>query len=112
MAAPVTASATAVETFPPSPDGTKIIFESSAANLAPGDTNGDQDIFINDLASGAITRVSVTLTGARTWQCANRYSFSPDGPQVAFVSGDANLVPGSGAGAGNEPSDGISISFP
>ena len=48
-----------VDWFPRfSPDGSKIAFESFASNLVAGDTNGQADIFVKDLASGAVTRVS------------------------------------------------------
>ena len=31
---------------------------SDASNLVPGDTNGTYDVFVRDLQTGAITRVS------------------------------------------------------
>jgi Tol biopolymer transport system component len=36
-----------------SADGRSVAFESHAANLVPGDTNGVQDIFVRDRAAGA-----------------------------------------------------------
>ena len=77
-----------------SPDGTKVAFSSGASNLVPGDTNGAHDIFVKDLTTGVVTRVSTDATGAQ----ANGYSywpvFSPDGTKVAFYSFASTLVPG------------------
>ena len=39
-------------------DGHWIVFESEAANLVPGDTNGGTDVFLWDRMSGAISRIS------------------------------------------------------
>jgi hypothetical protein len=41
-----------------SPDGTKLLFESDASNLVAGDTNGRSDIFLKDLVTGEVTRIS------------------------------------------------------
>ena len=45
-------------------DGRFVAFESGATNLVPGDTNGEDDIFVHDLQTGETTRVSVSSTGA------------------------------------------------
>lgn len=42
-----------------SPDGTRILFVSNASNFVPGDTNGVHDVFVKNLKTGVITRVSV-----------------------------------------------------
>ena len=42
------------------PDGNSVVFYSSATNLVPGDTNGEKDLFIKNLASGTVSRVSDT----------------------------------------------------
>ncbi|MBB4196769.1 hypothetical protein CCR94_20820 [Rhodoblastus sphagnicola] len=83
-----------------SPDGTKVVFASLASNLVPGDSNGAEDVFVLDLATGAITRVSTAANGAQgVWITGNpngSYNpvFSPDGSKVAFTSAFSNLVPG------------------
>ena len=46
-----------------SPDGSKVAFESLASNLVAGDTNGFFNIFVKDLASGAVTLVSTAADG-------------------------------------------------
>jgi hypothetical protein len=47
-----------------SPDGTSVLFGSFASNLVAGDTNNTWDIFLKNLATGALTRVSTTAAGA------------------------------------------------
>ena len=42
-----------------SPDGRRIVFLSSANNLVPGDTNDAVDVFVKDLRTGALSRVSI-----------------------------------------------------
>ena len=77
-----------------SPDGTKVAFDSGAANLTPADTNAGYDVFIKDLSSGSVTLVSTTATGAGAHGPSFAPVFSPDGSKVAFVSNADNLVPG------------------
>ncbi len=77
-----------------SADGTKVAFESFATNLVPGSGNdGYQQVFLKDLATGAITLVSAT-SGAEP---ANNWSVQPsisaDGTKVTFQSFATNLVP-------------------
>ncbi|MFG1211195.1 VCBS domain-containing protein [Xanthobacter flavus] len=75
-----------------SPDGHKVAFVSSASNLIPGDTNGTDDVFVKDLVTGAITRVSTTSSGAEINAWSGRPVFSPDGTKVAFESGALDLT--------------------
>jgi len=77
-----------------SPDGTKVVFYSYASNLVPDDTNGAYDIFVKDLATGAVTRVSTSAAGAQGDDYSYAPVFSPDGTKVAFYSYASNLVPG------------------
>lgn len=46
-----------------SDDGRFVAFESFAVNLVPGDSNGDEDVFLRDRKKGTTTRVSVTSAG-------------------------------------------------
>jgi len=78
-----------------SADGRFVAFVSDATNLAPGDTNNSNDIFVRDLSTNTTTRVSVDSAGNQ----ANNNSFaipsiSGDGRFVAFNSAATNLVPG------------------
>lgn len=84
-----------------SADGTTLAFVSSASNLVPGDTNGVLDVFVKDLRSGVITRVSTSSTGAQgtgalepdaAWP--GRPALSGDGSKVVFDSDATNLVEG------------------
>lgn len=75
-------------------DGRFVVFESTASNLVPGDTNGVSDIFYKDTLNGAITRISTDAAGnqlnGRSWAP----KMTPDGHYVVFGSAAANLVPG------------------
>jgi Tol biopolymer transport system component len=73
--------------------GTKMAF-SSNANLVGGDTNVAYDIFVQDLGSGVITRVSTSATGSEANQSSYDPVFSGDGTKVAFWSHASNLVAG------------------
>jgi Tol biopolymer transport system component len=74
-------------------NGLVVVFRSEASNAVPGDTNGLSDIFVRDLVSGTVTRVSVSTSGTQ----ANGLSYAPavnhDGRFIAFVSTATNLVP-------------------
>jgi Tol biopolymer transport system component len=71
-----------------------LAFASAAPELVPGDTNGQPDIFVRDLQSGAVLRISVGPSGLE----ANGGSWTPvlsaAGTVVAFRSSASNLVPG------------------
>ena len=71
-----------------SADGTHVAFASWSTNLVEGDTNGVADIFVYDVASGTLARVSD----------GDGYSEAPalsgDGRYVAFTSTATNLVAG------------------
>lgn len=41
-----------------SPDGTFVVFRSGASNLVAGDSNGVDELFLRDLASGTVTQLS------------------------------------------------------
>src|SRR5215813_5902093 len=75
-----------------SPDGSKVAFFSDASNLVAGDTNGADDLFVKDLASGAITRVNSAADGTQANGGAlSPAVFSPDGSEIAFGSSASNL---------------------
>jgi len=77
-----------------SPDGSRLMFRSDASNLVAGDTNGVGDIFIKDLLTGAVTRVSTAAGGEQGNGGAYLATFSPDGTKIVFYSGASNLVAG------------------
>jgi hypothetical protein len=76
-----------------SADGRQIVFSSPADNLVPNDTNGSADIFVRDLETGTIERVSVNSNGEQTQPSISYYpSISADGQVVAFMSNSSSLV--------------------
>ena len=79
-----------------SPDGTSVMFDSTAANLAAGDTNGHQDVFIKNLNTGAVTLVS-ELNGVTPTLANNdsrNGSWAASGTQIVFESIASNLASG------------------
>ena len=78
-----------------SPDGNKIAFVSGATNLVPSDTNGVVDVFMKNLTTSAVERVSTAANGGQAdAEAYDRPSWSPDGTKIAFSSYANNLVPG------------------
>lgn len=82
-----------------SADGRFVAFESNASNFVEGDTNGLVDIFVKDMQTGGITRVSVDASGAEADGNSSHPSISGDGRYVAFHSEAGNLVPNDVNGA-------------
>lgn len=80
-------------------DGRYVAFESWASNLVPGDTNNKCDIFVKDMETGYISRVSVATGGAEGNGDSRNPAISADGRYVAFESDASNLVPGDTNGA-------------
>ncbi len=81
-----------------SSDGTKVLFASDASNLVSGDTNGVRDLFIKDLTTGLISRVSSDALGKVANAASYNGQFSADGTRVVFVSSASNLVAGDNNG--------------
>lgn len=77
-----------------SADGSSVAFRSLATNLIASDTNGHQDIFVHDFATGLTTCVSVSSNGAASNQASWFPSISASGRHVAFDSLANNLVSG------------------
>jgi Tol biopolymer transport system component len=75
-------------------DGRIVAFESRAATLIAGDTNGAPDVFVHDRGTGTTTRVSVASGGSQAAGDSDQPSLSADGRYVAFRSSAPNLVPG------------------
>ena len=76
--------------------GRYVAFASHATNLVAGDTNERSDVFLRDLATGALRRVSVPRSGEEANDHSaffNELSLSADGRHVAFESVATNLVP-------------------
>ena len=75
-----------------SDDGRFAVFSSAASNLFPGDTNGWDDVFVKDRATGALELISRNTTGGvGNWGSTNA-RISPDGRYVLFDSGASDLI--------------------
>ena len=77
-----------------SADGRFVAFRSESSNLAPGDTNGQPDVFLRDMLTGTTERVSVSTAGVQGDGASALPSISGDGRYVAFESDATNLVAG------------------
>ena len=77
-----------------SSDGRYVAFESSASNLVAGDTNGQRDVFVRDMSTGTVVRVSVDSDEVEGDSISSDPSISADGRYVAFASNASNLVAG------------------
>ena len=75
-----------------SADGTVVAFVSSAGDLIAGDTNFARDVFVLDLATGALTRVSVASDGSQSNGDSYLPVLSGDGRFIAFESVASNLA--------------------
>jgi len=81
-----------------SDDGRFVVFESLAANLVPGDTNGLLDVFLRDRQTGTTQRMSLGPAGAQGNGHSMNASISSDGGTVVFSSEAGNLVIGDANG--------------
>ena len=73
--------------------GRFVAFESEAATLVRGDTNGWQDVFVRDRRTGTTTRASVGPGGVQGDERNSSPALSADGRVVGFYSFAGNLVP-------------------
>jgi Tol biopolymer transport system component len=77
-----------------SPDGGFVAFHSSAANLVPGDTNGQTDVFLRDRVAGTTERVSISTLGEQANGACVSPSVSAGGGFIVFTSEATNLASG------------------
>ena len=73
------------------PDGIRVAFVSEASNLVEGDTNGNTDIFIKNLQTQEVTRVSTNWEGEQLAGVGGQGHsggplFSADGNLMLFAS--------------------------
>ena len=74
------------------PDGRYLAFCSEATNLVAGDTNGMYDVFVRDLQTGQIERVSIATDGTQADYICWNPGISDDGRYVVFDSESDTLV--------------------
>ncbi|MFF7456498.1 hypothetical protein [Kitasatospora sp. NPDC008115] len=75
-----------------SADGRWAVFESDATNIVPGDTNAMTDVFVRDLWTGGVERISLTSTGTQADEYSYEGGIDALGRSVVFTS-LAGLVP-------------------
>ena len=77
-----------------SPDGQYVAFVSESADLVPDvrHTEATHDVFLSDVDSGTLVRVSVNQSGADANERSTAPSVSEDGRFVAFQSWASDLV--------------------
>ncbi len=75
-------------------NGRLVAFYSAASNLADGDSNDDDDIFLRDVQSGTTTLVSVNSSGEQSNGYSSAMAMDADGRHVAFRCDATNLVVG------------------
>jgi uncharacterized repeat protein (TIGR01451 family) len=76
-----------------SADGRKVGFLSSSTNLDPADTDPTWDVYVKDVATGAISLASTADDGTKADADSSDPSLSAHGTRVAFWSYAANLDP-------------------
>ncbi|MDF1799397.1 MAG: calcium-binding protein [Planctomycetota bacterium] len=76
-----------------SADGSRVAFASRSSNLAPGDGNGDWDVFVRDRSSGQTTCLSVDSSGLTGNGGSAAPAISGDGQVVAYVTTASSLLP-------------------
>ncbi|WP_419596957.1 TolB family protein [Thiolapillus sp.] len=76
-----------------SADGKLLVFDSLAPNLVAGDHNRASDIFLRNVETGSLSRISRGMNGLEANGGSDRPVISADGRFVAFRSSASNLVP-------------------
>lgn len=81
-----------------SADGRDVLFTSVATNLVPvpgltGEGGPQTGVFLRDMTSGTIRRVSVSTTGAQANRNSAAFGLSANGRVVLFGSWATNLAP-------------------
>ncbi|MEQ1935102.1 MAG: hypothetical protein ABL962_14680, partial [Fimbriimonadaceae bacterium] len=77
-----------------SENGRIVSFASDSSGLVSGDTNQGTDLFVKDLLTGNLRRVSVSTSGGQAFLGGINYpAMSSDGRVVSFQSESKNLVP-------------------
>ncbi|MFN3938568.1 MAG: hypothetical protein ACK4KW_13450 [Gemmobacter sp.] len=75
-----------------SADGRYVVFESRATNGGPGGEGNYYDIFLKDMQTGTLTRVSTSMTGTDGDLDSRNARISADGRYVVFESQATNLT--------------------
>jgi len=84
-----------------SADNRYLAFDSTATNLVTPDNNSASDVFVKDLQTGDVTRVSVSSTGVPGNTSSAFPKISANGRYVVFYGFASNLVTGDTNGTGD-----------
>lgn len=76
----------------PSADGRYVAFRTDASDVLPADGNGESDVALRDVATGATALVSRTPGGQPGAGASSEPALAADGSVVAFTSAAADLV--------------------
>jgi hypothetical protein len=80
-------------------DGKLVAFTSGASNLlTPADAGSYRDVFVKNISTGAVDRISITSAGGESNLHSSTPALSYDGCRAAFFTDATNLV------AGQDPS--------
>jgi Tol biopolymer transport system component len=82
-----------------SANGNVVAFSSAAPNLVDGDANGTTDVFVRNLATGVVQRVSTRADGSQLSGPSYAAAPSGDGRYVAFASRAPDVVAGTAPAA-------------
>jgi Tol biopolymer transport system component len=74
-----------------SADGAIVVFESDATNLDSSDTNGATDIFVKNMVTGSVKRITNNASGAAAAGHSADARLTPDGRFVVFTSDATDL---------------------
>ncbi len=77
-----------------SADGGKVVFSTVATGLTATDPDGVKQVYVKDMATGAVTLISTDATGHAGNAASSHGDFSADGNVVYFTSTATNLVSG------------------
>jgi len=80
-------------------DGRYVVFQSYASNLVANDKNNDSDVFLKDIQTGTLKRLSTTPSGRAGDGWSGNPDLSSDGRFVVFQSQAGNLMEGDFNGA-------------
>jgi len=75
-------------------NGRFVSFSSWSDNLVPGDLNLSDDVFLTDLISGALQRVSISSQGSESNGYSSGSALSQTGRHALFFSWASNLIQG------------------
>jgi Tol biopolymer transport system component len=83
-----------------SPDGSLVVFTSSAFDLVADDTNSVTDVFLWERQTGIISRINIGAGGVQADRASQPFvqPFGGGNRYIAFVSSATNLVPFDGNG--------------